>query len=234
VTSARSDSKGPELEELWIDKRSMAAGEKNTVFVQAKDDKAGVKIVSGVFVSPTKSARVGFGCKVGGTGAWECTLNVPECVDCGVWQLEQVQMQDNANNTTTVRIDNQKVSSIQVSVSGDKCDSLAPALTGLALEPTVVANGQPAVVNVTATVQDDNCGGATLSGLVTGPNGQRLSIHFDPSKDGQNFTGKINLDGAQARGKYIVAWIQTLDKGQNLKPYSANDPIVGRVTFTVE
>jgi hypothetical protein len=234
VTSARSDSKGPELKQLWVDKRSMSAGEKNTVFVQAEDDKAGVKIVSGVFVSPTKSARIGFGCKAGGTGAWECNVNIPECVDCGIWQLEQVQMQDNANNTTTVRVDNQMVSAIQVAVSGDKCDSLAPVLTGLALEPTVVANGQPSVINVMATVQDDNCGGASLSGLVTGPSGQRLNIRFDPSKDGQNFTGKINLDGAQARGRYVVAWIQTLDKGQNLKPYSSNDPIVGRVTFMVE
>jgi len=234
VTSARSDSKGPELKQVWIDKRSMAAGEKNTVFVQAEDDKAGVKIVSGVFVSPNKSARIGFGCKVGSTGAWECNVNVPECVDCGIWQLEQLQMQDNANNTTTVRIDHQMVSAIQVAVSGDKCDSLAPALTGLALEPTIIANGQPAVINVTATVQDDNCGGATLSGLVTGPGGQRLNIHFDPSKDGQNFTGKIRLDGAQARGKYVVSWIQTLDKGQNMKPYSSNDPIVGRVTFMIE
>lgn len=234
VTSSRSDSKGPELKEVWIQKRDMAAGEKNTIFVRAEDDKAGLKIISGVFIGPKKGARLGFGCKPGSTGAWECTLTVPECIDCGEWQLEQIQMQDNANNTTTVRGDNQMVSMINVSIRGERCDSQAPVLTGLSLDPPVVANGQPAVINVMATVQDDNCGGATLSGLVTGPQGQRLNIHFDQSKDGQNFTGKINLDATQARGKYVVAWIQTMDKGQNLQPYSSSDPIVGRVSFVVE
>jgi hypothetical protein len=234
VTSSRSDAKGPELKSLWIDKRTMSAGEKNTVFVQAEDDKAGVQIVSGVFVSPSKLARIGFGCKLGGSGAWECSIPVPECVDCGVWQLEQIQMQDKANNSTTVRLDNQMVSNIQVDISGDRCDGAAPVLTGLSLNPTSVANGQPVVIQVAATIQDDNCGGSTLSGLVTGPQGQRLNIHFYQSKDGQNFTGTIKLDGAQARGKYVVAWIQALDKGQNLKAYSANDPLVSRATFTVE
>lgn len=234
VLSSRSDSKGPELKELWIDKNAMSAGEKNTIFVRAEDDKAGVQLVSGVFVSPTKLARLGFGCRVGGTGAWECTLSVPECVDCGTWQLEQIQMQDKANNTTTVRIDNQMVQQIQVNVSGDRCDGAAPVLTGLALNPTVVSNSELSTIAVTATVQDDNCGGATLSGLVTGPSGQRLNILFDPSKDGQNFTGRIEIKPHTAKGTYVVAWIQALDKGQNLKAYSSNDPVVGRVTFRIE
>lgn len=234
VTSSRSDSKGPELKALWIDKRSMAAGEKNTIFATVEDDKAGVQIVSGVFVSPAKQARLGFGCRAGSTGAWECTLNVPECVDCGVWQLEQIQMQDKANNTTTARVDNQLVHAIQVDVSGDRCDGAAPVLTGLALNPPVVSNQQPNVITVTASVQDDNCGGATLSGLATGPQGQRLNIIFEPSKDGQTFNGRIDVAQNQAKGTYTIAWIQALDKGQNLRAYSATDPVVARVNFRVE
>ena len=234
VTSSRSDGKGPELKALWIDKRSMGVGDRNSVFVQVEDDKAGVQVVSGIFVSPSKVARIGFGCKLGSTGAWECPLNVPECVDCGVWQLEQIQMQDKANNTTTARSDNQMVSAIQVSVTGDRCDGVAPVLTALALNPIVVSNAQPSRIDVTATVQDDNCGGSTLSGLATGPQGQRLNIQFDPSKDGQHFTGRIEVGPNQAKGTYAVAWIQALDKGQNLKAYSSSDPVVGRVTFRVE
>jgi len=234
VMSSRSDSKGPELKALWIDKRGMSAGEKNTIFVQAEDDKAGVQLVSGVFVSPNKQARLGFGCRIGGTGAWECTLSIPECVDCGTWQLEQIQMQDKANNTTTARVDNQLVSQIQVDVSGDRCDGAAPVLTGLALSPLVVSNSEQSIIAVTAQVQDDNCGGATLSGLVTGPSGQRLNILFDPSKDGQHFTGRIEVKPHTAKGTYTVSWIQALDKGQNLRAYSANDPVVGKVTFRIE
>jgi hypothetical protein len=234
VVSSRSDAKGPELKSLWIDKRSMSAGGSNTIFAQVEDDKAGVQVVSGIFVSPSKVARIGFGCRLGSGGNWECALNVPECVDCGAWQLEQIQMQDKANNTTTARGDNQMVSGIQVVISGDRCDGQPPALTSLVLNPLTVSNEQPSQIAVTATVQDDNCGGATLSGLATGPQGQRLNIYFDPSKDGQHFTGRIDVGPNQAKGTYSVAWIQTLDKGQNLKAYSSNDPVVGRATFRVE
>jgi hypothetical protein len=233
VTSSRSDSKGPELQGLSVEKRGMAAGEKNTIFVQATDDKAGVQLVSGVFVSPSKQARLGFGCRDTGN-QWDCTLTVPQCVDCGLWQLEQIQMQDKANNTTTVRADNPMVQQIQVDVSGDRCDGAAPVLTSLALAPPVVSNQEDSRITVTATIQDDTCGGATLSGLATGPQGQRLNIIFEPSKDGQNFIGRIDVGKNQAKGRYAITWIQALDKGQNLKAYSANEPVVGRVSFEVE
>ena len=87
----------------------MRAGEKNTVFVQAEDDKSGVSLVSGVFVSPSKQARIGFGCRAGANGTWECTVSPPACLDCGAWQLEQIQLQDKANNMATFRGDNQIV-----------------------------------------------------------------------------------------------------------------------------
>ena len=58
VVSSASDSTGPQLKAVWIERPAMRAGDKNTIFVQAEDDKAGVSLVSGVFVSPTKVARV--------------------------------------------------------------------------------------------------------------------------------------------------------------------------------
>lgn len=233
VMSSRSDSKGPDLKDVWVERRDMAAGEKNTIFVQAEDDKSGVHIISGVFVSPGKQARIGFSCKPGAS-AWDCSINIPQCVDCGIWLLEQIQLQDKANNTTTVRADNPAVQKIQVAIAGNQCDGAAPVLTALSLSPAVVSNAEQTTIIVTAQVQDDNCGGATLSGLVTGPSGQRLNILFDPSKDGQNFTGRIAVNQHTAKGTYNVAWIQALDKGQNLKPYSATDPIVARVSFRIE
>src|SRR4029079_6706812 len=59
VTSSRSDKTPPTVKAAWIDKRGMRAGEKNTLFVQAQDDKSGVNLVSGVFLSPKKQARIG-------------------------------------------------------------------------------------------------------------------------------------------------------------------------------
>jgi len=237
VTSSRPDAAGPVLRSVWLANQSMNAGDRNTVFVQAEDEKSGVNTISGVFVSPSKQARLGFGCKPGGSGAWECPFAPPACVDCGAWQLEQIQMQDKANNMVTVRIDNPVVAPVQVTITGDKCDGTAPTLTSLALDPPVVSNAEGSLIRVMATVNDDNCGAASLSGQAVGPGGPsaaRLYFSFEPSPDGQNFTGRITVPKHAAKGVWTIAWIQVLDKGHNLKAYAANDPIVGRVTFRVE
>lgn len=238
VRSSASDATGPQLKAVWIEKQAMRAGEKNTVFVQADDDKAGVSLVSGVFVSPSRSARIGFGCRLGSTGAWECPLTPPVCLDCGGWRLEQIQLQDKANNLTTFRMDNQLVSAIAVDISADRCDSAAPVVTSLALDPQVVSNAQATLIRVHATITDEGgCGVASLSGQAVPPGGvggQRRYISFEPSGDGSTFTGKLEIPQFAAKGQWTIAWIQALDKGHNLRAYSTSDPVVARATFRVE
>ena len=68
VVSSRPDSQGPSLQAIWLDRRSMRGGEKNVVFVRADDDNSGVNLVSGIFQSPSRQARVGFVCRGGGDG----------------------------------------------------------------------------------------------------------------------------------------------------------------------
>lgn len=237
VTSSGSDSTAPTLKSVYLERRSMNAGERNTIFVQADDDKSGVSLVSGVFVSPSKQARIGFGCKQGGGGAWECVVAPPACLDCGAWQLEQIQVQDKANNMATFRSDNQIVGQIALEISGDKCDSGPPVLTNLSLDPPVVSNAEGGTIFIRALVSDDACGVASLSGQAVpsgAAGGQRIYFSFDPSPDGQNFSGKIIVPKHAAKGVWAIGWIQALDKGHNLKAYSANDPVIARVTFRVE
>ncbi|HEV7240855.1 MAG TPA: hypothetical protein VGQ36_16575 [Thermoanaerobaculia bacterium] len=237
VASSASDSAPPVLRSVYLEKRSMNAGERNTVFVQAEDDKSGVALVSGVFVSPSKQARIGFGCRAGSAGAWECTVSPPACLDCGAWRLEQVQVQDKANNMATFRGDNQLVSQIVLDISGQSCDAGPPQITALALNPTVVSNTEGGTINITALVQDDSCGVASLSGQAIPAGaigGQRIPFSFDPSPDGQNFTGRISVPKHAAKGLWTIAWIQALDKGHNLRAYGAAEPVLARVTFRVE
>ena len=238
VTSASADSTGPVLKALWVDKPAMRAGEKNTVFVQAEDDKTGVSLVNGVLVSPTRAARLGFGCRAAATGNWECHVTPPTCLDCGVWRLEQLQLHDKANNVTTLRADNQFVSGVTLDVSGDSCDSVAPVLTALSLSPTVVSNAEATVIQVHATVFDEGgCGVASLSAQAQAPGGvggQRHHVTFDPSPDGQTFTGRLPIPHLAAKGEWSITWVQTLDKGHNLRMYSASEPILTRASFRVE
>lgn len=238
VTSAGADASGPQLRAIRIDRPAMRAGDKNMIFVEADDDKAGVSLVSGVFVSPSKSARIGFGCRLGAQGAWECPLSPPTCLDCGVWRLEQVQLQDKANNLATFRMDNQLVQSIVVDISADRCDAAPPVVTALQLDPPAVSNAQASIIRVVATVIDEGgCGVASLSGQAVPPGGiggQRRYVSFEPSADGQTYIGKLEIPQFAAKGQWSIAWIQALDKGHNLRAYSTSDPVVARATFRVE
>lgn len=237
VLSSGSDSTPPVLRSVYLERRSMNAGDRNTVFVQADDEKSGVSLVSGVFVSPSKQARIGFGCRPGAGGAWECTVSPPACLDCGAWQLEQIQVQDKANNMATFRSDNQLISQIVLDISGDQCDAGPPLITALAVNPMVVSNSEGGTITITAIVQDDACGVASLSGqaIPAGAiSGQRIPFSFDPSPDGQNFTGRIVVPRHAAKGVWTIGWIQALDKGHNLRAYGAAEPVLARTTFRVE
>ncbi|MEO8382706.1 MAG: hypothetical protein ABI779_23815 [Acidobacteriota bacterium] len=237
VVSKAPDATPPVLKSVYLERRSMSAGEKNTVFVQAEDDKSGVSLVSGVFVSPSKQARIGFGCRPGAGGAWECTVSPPTCLDCGAWQLEQIQVQDKANNMATFRADNQIVSQIALDISGDSCDSGPPTIRALSVDPPVVSNTEGGTIQIAAVVADDSCGVASLSGQaipVETQGGQRIYFSFDPSPDGTNFYGRILVPRHAAKGTWTIGWIQALDKGHNLKAYSSSDPVLARVTFRVE
>lgn len=238
VRSSAPDSAGPVLRQVWLDRSVMRAGEKNTLFIQADDEKSGISFASGVFVSPAKAARIGFGCRAGSNGIWECPVTPGTCLDCGVWALEQVQLQDKANNMSTFRGDNQFVKAVALDIAGDSCDAIAPTMTMITLNPTVVSNAQASVITVQATLHDEGgCGASTLSAQAVPPGGvggQRRPVTFMPSTDGTTFVGRLEIPQFAAKGDWTIAWIQALDKGGNLRAYGATDPIVARATFRVE
>jgi hypothetical protein len=235
VTSSRSDSAPPTLRNVSVARRAMHSGEANTLFVDADDDKSGVRLVSAVFVSPSKNARLGFGCKQGEGTTWECTMNVPECLDCGDWQLEQVQMQDKANNYITVRADNPLVAAVRVNIAGNSCDSNAPVIQNLMLDKNVVIVGQgDSSVTIRVTVTDDTCGVGGLSGQVVGPGTNAGTFFaFAPEGDGTLWVGTFRLVPQAPRGIWRIQSITVNDKGQNLRIYYASDPLLARGQFVV-
>lgn len=236
VVSNQSDSTGPTLRSISLARPSMKAGEKNIVNVQADDDKSGVLLVSGVFQSPSNAARIGFGCR-NANGQWECEFSPPTCIDCGDWKLEQLQMQDKANNQTTVRVDNPMVAAIRVDIRGEQCDAGPPTLTSLVLDQTVVSNETSTVITITANVQDDTCGVASISGQAAGPPGgadRRLYVSFSPTTDPMIWSGKLRIEPLTAKGTWTLSGVQMLDKGHNLKVYSQGEGPLANLTFRVQ
>ena len=235
VISAASDSTAPALRNVWLDRRAMRAGEHNSLFVDASDEKSGIHLVAAVFLSPSKLARIGVGCQKGANDVYQCDIMPPTCLDCGDWTLEQVQMQDNANNFATVRSENPAVAAIRLNISADTCDNTPPFLQGLQLSRTEIFMGRDEpVIEVTAQVTDDTCGIGGVSGQIVGPGSSSSGTFFSfMQREGNIFVGTIRLHANSARGVWRVQSVTVNDKGQNLKIYYGNDPLLARAQFTV-
>ena len=237
VVSSRSDTKAPALRAVWLDHPTMRAGERNTVFVQADDEGTGVNLISGVFQSPSKFARIGFGCRPG-DDSWQCDFAPPASADCGEWKLEQIQLQDKANNMTTVRSDNPLIASVRVAMTGADCDSQPPDMQMMVLDRTVVSNVEKTTINVRATVTDDLSGVASVSAQVTGPpnprGASRLYFSLTATAEPNTWSGQIIVPALAAKGPWTIAWVQILDKANNLRTYSRADAVLHGAVFNVQ
>ena len=171
------------------------------------DEKSGVHLVAAVFLSPSKLARFGVGCHTGANNVWECDVFPPQCLDCGDWTLEQVQLQDNANNFSTVRQDNPAVQAIRLNITGDSCDNTPPVLSGIALSRTEIVMGRDEpVIEITAQVSDDSCGVGGVSGQIVGPGGNSSGTFFSlQQRDATTYVGSIRLHANSARGVWRAA-----------------------------
>ena len=236
VSSSASDSTAPALRNVWLERRVMRAGEHNTLFVDATDEKSGIHLVAAVFLSPSKLARFGIGCQKGANDVYQCDVFPPQCLDCGDWTLEQVQMQDNANNFSTVRNENPLVAAIRLNITGDSCDNTPPVLQSLQLSRAEIFMGRDEpVIEVIAQVTDDSCGIGGVSGQVVGPGSSSSGTFFSfQQRDGNTYVGTIRLHANSARGVWRVQSVTVNDKGQNLKIYYSNDPLLARASFTVK
>ena len=233
VTSSRSDSVAPTVRNVWVAKRAMRTGESNSLFVDAEDDKSGVRLVAAVFVSPAKIARIGVGCKRGEGDVWECPLTPPECLDCGEWSLEQLQLQDNANNYATIRQDNPLVRDVRVGISGENCDHTPPVLQAVSVDkPAITIGRDDPVVAITLAVTDDLCGVGGVSGHAVGP-GTNAGVSFAFAQQGDSWIGYVRLTANVPRGQWHLQSLTVNDKGQNVRIYYENDPLMQRASFLV-
>jgi hypothetical protein len=235
VISSRSDSTAPTLKNVWVDRRAMHSGEKNTVFVQAEDENSGVNLVSAVFQSRSKIARIGASCNHGDEDIWQCDLSVPGCVDCGDWQLEQITLQDKANNIATYRQENPLVKAVAINIAGSMCDSTAPVLQSVVLNSrNIVLGREVATVVVRVTVSDDLCGVSGVSAQYAGPAaGSGGFFPFQPVGDQLTWEGHFPLDPRSARGIWRIASVQLTDAGHNLRIVYVSDPLLQNATFQV-
>lgn len=241
VVSSQSDSTPPALRSVRVEKPSVSEGEANRITVDAHDDASGIKSISGIFLSPTKSARIGFGGRPQGDGGlWSGDIVLPKGADCGTWALQQVEVLDGADNRAIFAANDPLVNGVSFLFVGNSCDSEPPVLQGLFLNPNEVDNDIDSEVTLTATVTDDKTGVAGVSGRVDGPpstSGQRPSIYFSLSGNREDpsspWVGRIRIAKFSAAGTWQLGSLQVIDRANNIKIYGPNDRQLAGSQFTV-
>jgi hypothetical protein len=242
VVSTESDSTAPEVRGIQVEKPTVSAGEKNTIRIDAVDDRSGTASVTGAFQSPSKSALIYFSCRAGSDPeTWESEFPIPANADCGVWTLQQLQVADKAGNIAYLTERSPQLSHVDFNVSSDNCDSTPPTIDSLTLSPNVVSNENPSEILVTATVHDEGSGAISMYGWATGPastNGQVPRVFFscvrDPSSTEGIWTGKISMPKYAASGTWTLSDVRVQDKALNTRYYNPQDPVIAQNTFRVQ
>jgi hypothetical protein len=241
VQSSRSDVTAPKLIAIWLDRPQVRAGEHDTVFVQAEDDKSGVSSISGVFISPSSGARIGFGCQQQeNSETWLCDVAPAADVACGDWKLEQVHLQDKANNPLVVTASDSRLAALRLLVTSAGCDSNPPEVLSVAVDPQVTT--APAKINIVVRATDDNSGIAGLSGhfVYTGavaPGSQPPRLYFScvaREAASDMFEGVVAIPNKAAKGLWRIGALDVIDKAGNPRHYLPGDLVMMNAIFRVQ
>lgn len=241
--SSESDATPPEVLQVWFDRSAVGPGEKNTIAVEARDDRSGVASVIGACQSPSKSALIWFsGALNADSGTWVGEVSIPKTADCGEWVVQQLAVKDKAGNTTLLQANSPPLARAGFRVaSGSDCDFTAPTLDAFDLSPAIVLSGTATEILVTARVYDEGSGAATMTGWFEGPapaGGQSpknpLSCSPDPRDPDAPWTCRIQVPQLAAKGTWKVGAIRLEDKAKNVRTYTSADPVVSGRVFQVQ
>jgi hypothetical protein len=217
VVGSDSDNVPPEVTAVYVSPLEVDGGGSVQVTVEAEDDKSGVARISGVFMSPSKHARLSFSCSnEGEPNLFYGNLTIPEDAESGQWTLESLQAQDEARNAKTFNRANYPSlfdhASVHVHTNGS--DSQPPTLDNLITYPTTVAYGETAQITVYAS--DDTSGISSISGGLLSPSGT-AQLHFSCIYDQENdgYQAEVVIPNNAEIGLWRVGYIRMIDKARN-------------------
>jgi hypothetical protein len=218
VVGSDSDNVPPEVTAVYLNPlEEVDGGGSVQVTVEAEDDKSGVVRISGVFMSPSKHARLSFSCRnEGEPNLFYGYLTIPEDAESGQWTLESLQAQDEARNTKTFnRADYPNLfrhASVYVHTSSS--DSQPPTLDNLMTYPATVAYEETAQIIVYAS--DDISGISSISGGLRSPSG-KARLHFSCiyDQDNDEYQAEVVIPNNAEIGLWRVDYIRMIDKARN-------------------
>jgi len=217
VVGSDSDNIPPEVTAVYLNPLEVNGGGGVQVTVEAEDDKSGVARISGVFMSPSKHARLSFSCgNEGEPNLFYGHLTIPEDAESGQWTLESLQAQDEARNAKTFNRANHpslfRHASVHVHTNGS--DSQPPTLDNLMTYPATVAYEETAQITVYAS--DDISGISGISGGLRSPSG-KARLHFSCiyDQDNDEYQAEVVIPNNAEIGLWRVDYIRMIDKARN-------------------
>jgi hypothetical protein len=236
VVGSDSDNVPPEVTAVYVNPLELEGGDSVQVTVEAEDDKSGVARISGVFMSPSKHARLSFSCRnEGEPNLFYGHLTIPEDAEAGQWTLEWLQAQDGARNTKTLNRANFPgiFDHASVRVHTDRSDSQPPTLDNLTTYPATVTYEETAQIVVYAS--DDISGINSVSGGLRSPSG-KAHLHFSCIYDQENdaYQAEVTIPTNAEIGVWRVDYIRMIDKARNEidYPYQKN-ALVRQAVFEI-
>lgn len=217
VVGSDSDSVPPEVTAVNLNPLDVEGGDTVQVTVEAEDDKSGVERISGLFMSPSKHARLPFSCQNEDEPyLFHGYVTIPEDAESGQWTLEWLQARDGARNAITLNRENAPGifdhASVHVRTVGS--DSQPPTLDNLMTYPATLTYEETAQIVVYAS--DDTSGISSISGGLRSPSG-KARLHFSCIYDHENdaYQAEVIIPVNAEIGLWRVGYIRMIDKARN-------------------
>lgn len=240
VSSTDGDSEPPVLHAVSLDRATMSSSEPVHALIDVRDERSGVRFVSGTFQSPSGKAWAPFTAEKKGS-PWSGAVLIPENGECGEWTLRRITAIDEANNQATWGAGDERIRGISFyrSFSDGSCDSDPPELIRVELDPRHVSNEADSTIQVTAWIDDLASGVATASGfaMATGAESPQR-VHFALRKEGEGpgavWTGTLTVPRHSMTGRWEIRALRVSDEARNQRTYSVSDPVMSAAWFIVD
>jgi len=226
-----SDTEPPTLVDIQFTPSEIHDGGESGVTMTVTDNLSGVRVVSGSIRSPGSGATLGFtGQRQGTADTWAARVGMPIHAEEGVWYVNQVRLQDNANNINWITwTASSAPSGARLSVVSSEADSLPPNITSISVDRPNLDRGEKNTVHVGVT--DDNSGVGAVYGMFTSPNGTaNITFHCREERPG-TWVGDVLLPADADCGEWKLRYVAATDKANNRVTLDANDERVKGVTF---
>ena len=215
-----TDKIAPVIESVKIDKNELSGPGLIKISSKITDEDSGVRTVIAYFKSKTGKSHYTYLYFNELTSYYEGTLSIDKYDEVGIYKLDSISANDNANNSI-----NKNFNQSGVDLCSNKCtflvsditpDLVAPTLRNLGISLTKTSNNS-ANIKLAAEITDQLSGvnpyGVSLS--YQKPSGKSIVLYLQESMEKGVFKGDISIDKYDELGQWKLKYVSFRDNKGN-------------------